>query len=53
MPPLTLRWRLAAEVGIANMDSQFGYGQLTLAFPFLTMLFAISQDGYTHPGRHP
>jgi hypothetical protein len=37
--------------GIANMDSQFGYGQLTLAFPFLTMLFAISQDGYTYPGH--
>ena len=33
------------------MDSQFGYGQLTLAFPFLTMLFAISQDGYTYPGH--
>jgi len=22
-----------------------------LAFPFLTMLFAISQDGYTYPGH--
>ena len=33
------------------MDSQFGYGQLTLAFPFLTMLFAIGQDGYTYPGH--